>query len=351
MLKGHLRTLRWGALVPIFAIVSCGNRHRIYEGLIKTREVYKLSSVMPACGCATIASTATAGSVVRVVARLDGRDVGRMELNKTESGTQNKTKRFGFDWAGTGDTQHYEIAAYDEKGQVLLPIADYVYISPPVDISCGTPPLDCPMAALGMTAAVTSESAVRAVEGNERGAIYESNGTQITLAASLHDSSAEQANPSDTSPRSVTDTGRPALGANGSPTGVVTPPAPDPVLTHLLGDCGCVLLRTGNAPGDIDITLSGTAVGHLRLDKGKDVAVAFDWAGPQPLDHYVLSVRSGKIRDYVTIVGQLDKMACLKDHSGAEMIVDGVGPLKCHFRDDANMCSAVGCPGKESAPR
>lgn len=308
-------------LIAALLMAGCGHTDNIVQGVRRTASVYQVASVMPACGCATFA-VAEPGFIggllskiplkffnkslpdkITLIARLDQREVGRIDLVRNTD-TKDNSQRIGFDWAGSATLQHYEIAAYvpgtdankKDKLDDLRPVGDYLYISQATDVSCEQPPPDCKMNRLGMDKAITGQNGVPDVGSHERGASYASDGAQIRVAASLTPSRAQ-----------------------------------DDSETTLSGSCGCVLLKTGSLPVTLNVTLSGTAVGSISLSADCGAEIAYDWAGTRVEDAYVMSTPNGdKARDYVTIVGQLDRMACSSAGANA-MIPHVTQPLLCQW--------------------
>ena len=94
-------------------------------------------------------------------------------------------------------------------------------------------------------------------------------------------------------------------------------------------------------------------MGTLQLDAKSPAEIAYDWAGTQLEDAYIISTANneGKARDLVTIVGQLDRMQCLPD--GAEAIIPNhKQPLHCPW-GTANMYQVLkhAIEGVSSAPK
>lgn len=334
MPRPRMQPITCGMLMLMIVVSSCGRRLETPRGIVAHGEVYVIASVVPSCGCSSIASRLKSGEI-EIVSRLAPAQ-RKLETLILHPGAE--PVRFGFDWAGPGDLDHYEISAFkieqmlDNKGKPIIgqdgkPVAkhtavdriqDYVFVSSPQeDVSCDTK--SCDLEILKMNQTLTQQAVSQSVvEVHERGVSYTSGGTVISAAAAI-------------------------------------------------GSCGCVLLHllNGEKPVVLEAKLFENVRGRLPLSKhNEDVVVAFDWAGNREGDVYTISAFSAPpanstptaseppsattpgpvpIRDYVSITGHLDHMVCTPEVETPNKQKRFIAKSKMEFDFDGHK-HAITCP-------
>jgi hypothetical protein len=318
-------------LLALMIAASC-NRDDIrygvtYQTAPDGHSVISAAALMPQCMCMTLRNRRSSPTLV--VASYYDQEIGKLLLGTGELATH----RVRFDWAGPSNEETYELTAYpvEESGGVqrrgtepLSPIREAVdVVGRPVASSCDER-VSCEFGTLNMQRAFSAQLAAEEGTVTRRGVDFAHAG--LTLEARAE--GAGQLN------------------------------------------CGCMVLWNSSMT---DVMLRarhhGTEIGSLALPAGAVEQLAFDAAGPLPGDAYSISAtliqpmeptaaagpaeaggaldtpnqvtelsavtaNDARIQDYVSILGQMNYMACRQDFSGADLTMASRSegrPFGCPF--------------------
>jgi hypothetical protein len=295
---------------------GCGNTLQVEHGVrfSDNREVLVATALKPTCECTTLRNKS--GTPIQILARRANIQTGMMPLVLGAG----QAVPIAFDWAGDREPDYYAIFAYAADKPITGPWLkgqDVLEYDPSFQISCEAPPprsgcrLDGPLR-MNEAFGRGSQSIVEATVGTTAEIAHQTSGVNFEPDGELRLSSS----------------------------------IPDPETKKL--SCGCAVLHSAEKIY-LTATLHGARVGEeMTLEKDQDVPVAFDWAGEKATDYYVVKAlpvkgvnysektssnisqtteapgaiagkentqTSLKIEDWVTVIGQVDKMECTADGS------------------------------------
>ncbi len=346
---------------------SCATRLPVQHGLrlSSNGNVVVAASLMSSCECATIHNKSD--RKIRLVAF--HRQIQRGTPLEIEPG---KNRQVAFDWAGSGDLDHYELFVRDviapapgkpdENKEPERPVTDGIaaadrveIVGEPLQVSCDdSPPGSAcsPDGPLQLNAALRRSNSPDG-SGHLQGTVaFASDGQALNLSANAANVSSLS---EDSSGNLSSDAGKQR------------------------NRCSCVVLQAIQ-PVNLRAMLHGAEIGQVLLPAGQNVPFGLDSAGSRSTDYYTVQAlpasgvvynrytgvgqtanspgatsgssdqKNLRIRDYVSVVGKFDLMNCTATGAETNVFVpervnDEVKykpfPLYCPFTLNMNKATPI----------